>query len=89
MAAANFDFLNKYQFKYSICFGKLASEVNKETGYDIKLNTLKEASNFAFKIAKKGDVVLFSPGCASFDEFDGYLTRGKAFDEYVKEYYNE
>lgn len=85
----DFSFLTDYSFKYSICFGKLSKEIDKKVNYDIKFDTLKEATNFAFKIASRDDVVLFSPGCASFDEFDGYLSRGKAFDTYIREYYNE
>lgn len=85
----DFTFLSNYKFKYSICFGDLSKTINKESAYDIKFDTLKEATNFAFKIAHDNDVILFSPGCASFDEFDGYLSRGKAFEGYIKEYYHE
>ena len=37
----------------------------------------------AEKIAQKGDVVLFSPGAASFDMFKDYNERGKTFKRLV------
>ncbi|MCX7882523.1 MAG: UDP-N-acetylmuramoyl-L-alanine--D-glutamate ligase [Brevinematales bacterium] len=47
--------------------------------HTIKLSSLEEAVNQALQIAKSGDVVLFSPGCASFDMFKNYEERGKSF----------
>lgn len=35
------------------------------------------------KRASKGDLILFSPACASFDQFDNYLHRGRYFKELV------
>lgn len=45
---------------------------------------LKEAAQKSFKSAKKGDVVLLSPACASFDMFSNFEERGKVFKEAVK-----
>ena len=46
---------------------------------------LEEAVQRAEALAKSGDVVLLSPGCASFDQFSGYAERGEAFTRFVRE----
>ena len=45
--------------------------------------TLEEAVNEAYKVAKRNDVVLFSPASASFDMFKNFDERGKKFKEIV------
>ena len=40
---------------------------------------MEEAVETAFRIARKGDAVLLSPACASFDMFDNYKHRGEVF----------
>lgn len=44
---------------------------------------LTDAVAAARELAHPGDVVLLSPGCASFDEFTDYMQRGKRFKELV------
>ncbi len=44
---------------------------------------LCEAVQRAINAAQPGDVVLFSPACASFDQFRDYEVRGDAFREFV------
>ena len=45
----------------------------------------EEAVKVAYKIAEKGDNVLLSPACASFDLFDSYEDRGRQFKNAVRQ----
>ncbi len=47
-------------------------------------HSLDEAMKCAQKIATKGDVILLSPACASFDLFQNYEDRGRKFTEWVQ-----
>jgi UDP-N-acetylmuramoylalanine--D-glutamate ligase len=44
---------------------------------------MQEAVQKAARLAARGDVVLLSPACASFDMFRNYAHRGEAFEEAV------
>ncbi len=49
----------------------------------IMVDTLDEAVTLANSLAQLGDCVLFSPACASFDQFSNYQQRGDAFMKLV------
>ncbi|MDR1937195.1 MAG: UDP-N-acetylmuramoyl-L-alanine--D-glutamate ligase [Tannerellaceae bacterium] len=45
--------------------------------------SMEEAVSIAYRLAEKGDTVLLSPCCASFDLFTNYEDRGNQFKEYA------
>lgn len=47
---------------------------------------LRPAVEMAGALARAGDVVLLSPGCASFDQYSGYAERGDAFAGFAREF---
>lgn len=49
----------------------------------IMADSMEDAVKESFRIADKGDVVLLSPACASFDMFKDYADRGNRFAEAV------
>lgn len=64
---------------------KIAEALNIHNYAHYKLvDTLEQAVELAANSAQKGDVVLLSPACASFDMFSGYSERGQRFAEAVK-----
>lgn len=48
-----------------------------------EVDNLDQAVKLAYQLAEKGDVVLLSPACASWDMFDSYEQRGDIFCELV------
>src|SRR3989339_497161 len=73
--------------KETVLFGEAREKINGLIGKAVKTTmqkTLKAALQTAFEQASPGDVVLLSPGCASFDEFKNYKERGDRFREWVK-----
>ncbi len=50
----------------------------------VDTDSMEKAVNAAYKLAEKGDTVLLSPCCASFDLFKNYEDRGDQFKECVR-----
>ncbi len=77
--------LVKQKVKRLILIGEAAEKI-QEAWQDVKsedVGTMERAVFVAREIAKKGDVVLLSPGCASFDQFKSYTERGSVFKQKV------
>ncbi|MGZ5246498.1 MAG: UDP-N-acetylmuramoyl-L-alanine--D-glutamate ligase, partial [Flavitalea sp.] len=74
--------------KSIVCLGidnqKIHDAFDGKVGEIVDVQSAKDAVQEAFRLADKGDVVLLSPACASFDLFKNYEDRGQQFKEAVK-----
>ena len=75
--------------KAIICLGtdnrKIHEAFGNKVSTIVNTSTSAEAVHAAFHFADKGDVVLLSPACASFDLFKNYEDRGNQFKQVVKD----
>lgn len=81
--------LVKDKVKAIICMGvdnkKIMTAFKNIVPVIIETGSAEEAVKESFKASSKGDVVLLSPACASFDLFKNYEERGKMFKAAVRE----
>jgi UDP-N-acetylmuramoylalanine--D-glutamate ligase len=81
--------LVRSKVKAIICLGKNNKRIHEafEDDVEVIVNTFSafEAVQIAYHLAKKGNTVLLSPACASFDLFKNYEDRGNQFKAAVKE----
>jgi len=66
--------------------GQLIADALKNKVKVLLVNTLKQATIKALKAANRGDYVVLSPACASFDQFQSYIERGQHFQQVLNDY---
>lgn len=80
--------LVEQKVKTIICLGKDVAKIHAAFGSVvdsiIDAETMQEAVFHAYQESKKGDSVLLSPACASFDLFENYEDRGRQFKDCVR-----
>lgn len=82
-------FKQKEKIKLAIIYGQTANSLENDAkfcGFEKikKFESLKQALENLNQFTKRGDIVLFSPACASYDEFENYVKRGEYFSNYFK-----
>jgi len=81
--------LVKEKVKAIVCMGvdnrKIHEAFQNDVALMVNTGSAEEAVKAAFHFATKGDVVLLSPACASFDLFKNYEDRGRQFKEAVRD----
>ena len=77
--------------KHLVLFGEARTLIQRalaaagvEPGAYTLCERLAEAVSAAARVSTSGDVVLLSPGCTSFDEFQDFAERGEKFKEWVR-----
>jgi UDP-N-acetylmuramoylalanine--D-glutamate ligase len=80
--------LAKEKVKAIVCLGvdnsKIIEAFSKSVTQIVETGNAQDAVMTAYRIAKKGDTVLLSPACASFDLFENYEDRGRQFKHAVR-----
>ncbi len=88
--AGDFTFLRplvKEKVKKAILIGEAAEKIDRALGDltgTLRVSSMEEAVHTARDMASRGDVVLLSPACASFDMFRDFEDRGMQFKKIVK-----
>ncbi len=79
--------LVREKVKAIICLGvdnrKIIDAFGNVVDIMVEVNTMNDAVKMAQRISEKGDTVLLSPACASFDLFENYEDRGRQFKDAV------
>ncbi len=80
--------LVREKVKAIICLGidnrKIIDAFGNVVDIMVEVNNMNDAVRMAQRLTEKGDTVLLSPACASFDLFENYEDRGKQFKQAVQ-----
>jgi UDP-N-acetylmuramoylalanine--D-glutamate ligase len=74
--------------KEIVALGQAAHKIEQQLQPEFKVHkvsSLKEALLTSQALAQRGEIVLLSPGCSSFDMFKDYAHRGEEFKKIVFE----
>ena len=74
--------------KLVITYGESGGHIKTVLGDAVRselMEDLNSAVRKAHNLAAAGDIILLSPGCASFDEFKNFEYRGRYFKDYVNQ----
>jgi UDP-N-acetylmuramoylalanine--D-glutamate ligase len=78
----------KQKVKAIVCLGKdnrkIVEAFRDKVPTIVETTSMEEAVRSAYYLAKKGETVLLSPCCASFDLFNNYEDRGRQFKAAVR-----
>lgn len=78
----------KKKVKAIVCLGKdnkkIIESFKDKVSTIVETTSMEEAVRSSYYLAKKGQTVLLSPACASFDLFKNYEDRGRQFKEAVR-----
>nr|MDP9146815.1 UDP-N-acetylmuramoyl-L-alanine--D-glutamate ligase [Acidobacteriota bacterium] len=71
----------------ALLIGEAAEKIERQIAGSVSIEragTLERAVAIASQAARRGDIVLLAPACASFDQFKNYEDRGRIFKDLVR-----